>query len=155
MQISIVPGCVAIGVFALYVVFLRLGENLESVLSVSHPGVRQDLSCSQTFDRIFLKQACKHISCFFRDAVLQLIISLDNHLLKFVHVVRSKWYNTIEHGVQDDPARPNIDAKSFITLIFEDFRRNVSWSPALLCHYLSPADDFTDTEVANFDLSVR
>ena len=56
-RVPIIAARISIGVLTLDVVFLGLSEQLNAILGISHPGMRQNLSSCQTLDWVLLEQA--------------------------------------------------------------------------------------------------
>lgn len=48
---------------------------------------------------------------------------------------------------------PNINSEAFVSLIKQDFRCDVGWSPALVFDFLSSFHDLTDSKVTNLNMS--
>ena len=116
--------------------------------------MRKNLARIQPLCWVFLKEASKHVASLLRDAVLKLVICPDDHFLQFIHVVCSEGNYSVEHGVQNDPCRPYIDAEALIASIFKDLWRNVRRCTTLFSQDFTSSDDFADTKVADFDFTV-
>ena len=152
-RVPVIALAVIVGVLTLNVVLLRLSEELDGVLGVDHPRVRQDLASCEPFGGVFLQETREDVSCLLRDAVLELVVRSDDHFLQLIHIVGTEGHDSVEHGVKHDTARPYVNPESFIASILENLRRNIGRCATLLCHDLAPANDLADTEVTDLDFT--
>jgi len=98
--ITVIARFVHKDVFGADVVFLRLSEQLDVVLSVGHPWVRHDLLCRQSLLRVLLQKTSEHVASLLRDDILKLVLCLDDHFLQLGHMLSSEWHDTIQHSVE-------------------------------------------------------
>lgn len=152
--------------FALVVV-LKLADNalllllsehvhlLALAFAQEHPGMGQDLVRGQPLGRIFLQDALQQGESILADLLFFVRrLSLQDILVQLGHIAGFKGHSAEKHGVENDSSGPDIRCEALVTLILEDFGRDVGRSPALLRHSLTGCHQLGHSKIADLHIAL-
>ena len=66
--------------------------------------------------------------------IVNIVLPIDDEVVKFVHARCLERNCADQHSIEAYTCAPDVDLETFITLIFQDLRCNVSRCSALLRH---------------------
>ena len=62
----------------------------------------QSLDGSKTLVRVLLEHSHHQVPRFLADCVLELDGRVQDHLVQIAHLIRLKWYISVQHGIEAD-----------------------------------------------------